>query len=120
VYEPGTQARNFIHVNDVAKAYVRSAERLLGQLDCGSTGTETYEIASNEEMSVMSVAKIVRDTAAAEFGITVDIELVENPRAGETMVEEFCVDTSKARDQLGWELTGSVRKSVSKLLHHRR
>jgi UDP-glucose 4-epimerase len=29
VYEPGTQARNFMHVMDVAKAYVQSAERFL-------------------------------------------------------------------------------------------
>jgi UDP-glucose 4-epimerase len=32
VYEPGTQMRNFVRVKDVARAYVRSAERLLEQL----------------------------------------------------------------------------------------
>jgi len=116
VYEPGTQARNFIHVKDVALAYVRSAERLLAQLDGSEAGTETYEIASGEDMSVMSVAEIVRETAAEEFGINVDIDLVENPRAGETMVKEFGVDTSQAREILDWTPTESIRESVEQLL----
>lgn len=32
VYEPGTQSRNFVHVKDVAQAFVRSGERLVEQL----------------------------------------------------------------------------------------
>lgn len=120
VYEPGTQARNFIHVKDVAIAYVRSTERLLSQLRRGETGTETYEIASDESMSVMSIAEIVRAKAAEEFGIDVQIELVENPRSDETMVEEFSVDTSKARETLGWTPQKDLRESVSKLLSQNR
>ena len=120
VYEPGTQSRNFIHVRDVALAYVRSAERLLAQLDGGETGTETYEIASGEDMSVMSVAEIVQETAAEELGIDVDIDLVENPRAGETMVQEFGVDTSQAREILDWTPTESIRESVQQLLRRNR
>jgi UDP-glucose 4-epimerase len=116
VYEPGTQARNFIHVIDVARAYVRSSERLLGQLHRGETGIETFEIAGTESMSVMEVAEIVRDTAGKWSGTTTDIEIVENPRSGETMVEEFSVDISSARDVLGWSPTKSVEKSVKELL----
>lgn len=118
VYEPGTQARNFIHVKDVALAYVQSTERLLEQLDRGETGTKTYEIASHEEMSVMALAEIVRGVAADVRGISIDIELVENPRAGETMVEQFSVDISAARDQLDWEPIKSVQESVRRLLQH--
>ncbi|MDB2283303.1 NAD(P)-dependent oxidoreductase [Halorubrum ezzemoulense] len=112
VYEPGTQARNFVHVRDVARAYVRSAERLVGQLARGETGTETYEIASDESMGVMEVAEIVQEAAREERGIEVDIELVENPRSGETMVEEFGVDISGARETLGWEVRESVADAV--------
>jgi len=116
VYEPGTQARNFVHVKDVARAYVCSAERLLEQLERGETGTETYEIASDEDMSVMEVAEIVREAASAESGIDVDVKLVENPRSGETMVEEFGVDISAAGERLGWEPSESVAESVRRLL----
>jgi len=37
---------------------------------------------------------------------------VENPRGGETMVEEFGVDILPARDVLGWEVRESVREAV--------
>ncbi|TKX47753.1 NAD(P)-dependent oxidoreductase [Halorubrum sp. SD690R] len=116
VYEPGTQARNFVHVKDVARVYVRSAERLLEQLESGVTGTEAFEIASEEDLSVMRVAEIVREVAREEQGIDVDIELVENPRSAETMVEEFGVDTSGAHEELGWERKENIRRSVSRLL----
>jgi len=100
----------------VARAYVCSAERLLEQLERGETGTETYEIASDEDMSVMEVAEIVREAASAERGIDVDVELVENPRSAETMVEEFGVDISAAEERLGWEPRESVSESVRHLL----
>ncbi|EMA72081.1 NAD-dependent epimerase/dehydratase family protein [Halorubrum distributum] len=116
VYEPGTQARNFVHVKDVAWAYVRSAERLLEQLEHGETGTETYEIASDEDMSVMGVADTVREVALEERGIDVDVELVENPRDGETMVEEFGVDISAASNELNWIPQESINESVQQLL----
>ena len=116
VYEPGTQARNFVHVKDVARAYVRSAERLVEQLASGETGTETYEIASEEDLGVMEVAEIVQEIASEERGIEVDVDLVENPRSGETMVEEFDVDTSKTHDDLGWEPTHTVEESIRELL----
>lgn len=116
VYEPGTQSRNFVHVKDVARAYVRSAERLLEQLAAGETGAETYEIAGNEDPSVMSVAETVRDLAREELGETVDVELVENPRSAETLVEEFGVDTSRANDELEWEARHTVEESVRELL----
>ena len=118
VYEPGTQARNYVHVKDVANAYVRSAERLLDQLEAGETGTWTYEIASDEDPSVMEVAEMVQ-SVAAELGIETDVDLVENPRGNETLVSEFGVDTSKALEELGWEPTHSVEETVRELLKRR-
>ena len=112
VYEPGTQARNYIHVKDVARAYVRSAERLAEQLAAGETGVERYEIASSEDPSIMTVAERIQDFAA-EYGLDADVELVENPRAGdETLVSEFGVDTSAARERLGWEVRHSIEETV--------
>jgi len=116
VYEPGTQARNYIHVKDVARAYVQSAERLDEQLAADETGVEKYEIASDEDPSVMELAQLVRDIAREERGIEVDVELVENPRGNETLVEEFAVDTSAARKQLGWEPEWGIKESVRRLL----
>ncbi|MBX0294985.1 NAD-dependent epimerase/dehydratase family protein [Haloarcula nitratireducens] len=112
VYEPGTQSRNFVHVKDVARAYVRSAERMVEQLTDGETGVEKYEIASDEDPSVHDVAELVQ-SAAADAGIDVDVSLVENPRGDdETMVDSFTVDTSRTREVLGWEPTHTVESVI--------
>ncbi|EMA19390.1 NAD-dependent epimerase/dehydratase family protein [Haloarcula amylolytica] len=113
VYEPGTQSRNFIHVKDVARAYVDSCERLLEQLDRGETGVEKYEIASDEDPGVHTVAKLVKDIAASAADIDADVELVENPRGDdETLVDSFPVDTGRTTDVLGWTPKHDVESAV--------
>ncbi len=116
VYEPGSQARNFIHVIDIARAYVKSAEQLHTQLAAGETGVDHYAVASDEDPSVGTVAGLVQSIAAEDAGLETTVELVENPRSGETMVEQFSVDTSKTRSELGWEPTRTVEDSIRKLL----
>ena len=121
VYEPGTQSRNFVHVKDVARAYVDSCERLLGQLERGDTGVEKYEIASDEDPSVHAVAELVRDTAAEVADIDADVELVANPRGDdETLVDSFPVDTSRAADVLDWEAAYDVESAVRETLESAR
>lgn len=113
VYEPGTQSRNFIHVKDVARAYVDSCERLLEQLDRGETGVEKYEIASDEDPGVHTVANLVRDIAADIADIDADVELVENPRGDdETLVDSFPVDTERTSDALGWTSEHDVESAI--------
>jgi nucleoside-diphosphate-sugar epimerase len=116
VYEPGTQARNFVHVHDVANAFVKSAERLVEQSAAGETGVEKFEIASDEDPGVMDVAELVAEAAREERGADVEVTLVENPREGETMVDEFGVETSAAREGLGWTPDESVEETVRDLL----
>ncbi len=116
VYEPGSQARNYIHVDDVARAYVDSADRLLEQLARGETGVEKYEIASDEDPGITTVAELVREIAREEADLDPDVALVENPRAGETMVEEFAVDTSRAREVLGWSAEHTVEETIRDLI----
>ncbi|PSP65807.1 oxidoreductase [Halobacteriales archaeon QH_6_68_27] len=104
VYEPGTQARNYVNV---------TADRLAD----GETGVEKYELASDEDPSVMELAELVRRLAREERDIEVDVELVENPRAGEeTLVSEFPVDTSRATAELGWEPRATLAESVREAL----
>jgi len=119
VYKPGTQSRNFIHVEDVARAYLRAAERLVDQLGAGETGVEKYEIASDEDPSVESIAELVREVAV-EHGYDPSVELVENPRGdGETLVSDFPVDTARAREQLEWAPRRNVGETVRELFERR-
>jgi UDP-glucose 4-epimerase len=119
VYEPGTQSRNFIHVKDVAEAYIDSAERLLEKLRAGKTGTTAYEISGTEDPSVMELAETVQSIAETEYDEDVEVTLVENPREAETLVEDFTVDISRAREDLGWEPAHTVEESIRELLERR-
>ena len=117
VYEPGTQARNYVHVDDVAAAYPRCVERTLKRSENGKTGVETFEIATDEDPSVMTVAEYVQTAATEEAGVDVGIELVENPRAGsETLTDEFGVDTERTRRELHWtperDVEGTIREAI--------
>ncbi|MFC7156826.1 NAD-dependent epimerase/dehydratase family protein [Halomarina halobia] len=116
VYEPGTQSRNFVHVKDVARAFVRSAERLVDLRADDETGVEKFEIATDEDPGVIEVAELVREIALEERGLDPEVKLVENPRSGETLVDSFEVDTGAARSVLGWEPRESVEASVRDLL----
>ncbi|WP_049972853.1 NAD-dependent epimerase/dehydratase family protein [Haladaptatus cibarius] len=115
VYKPGTQARNFVHVVDVANAYQKSVERLITELADGQTGVSKYEIASDEQWTVMELAELVQRTMENETGRVPAIERVENPR-GETLVGNFEVDITAARGELGWEPTNSIRTTVQRLI----
>ena len=115
VYKPGTQSRNFIYVVDVACAYIRSVERLREQLEEHETGVDHYAIASDEDPSVEEVAERVH-AIAQRAGYETSVELVDNPRSGETMVEQFGVDTSKAREELGWEPTRTIEDTIQQQL----
>jgi nucleoside-diphosphate-sugar epimerase len=116
VYEPGTQARNFVHVKDVARGFVRAAAQLAERRAAGETGAVRYELASDEDPGVMAVAETVRRIAREERGIDPEVRLVENPREGETLVEEFGVDTTRIREELGWEPRESVEATIRELL----
>jgi nucleoside-diphosphate-sugar epimerase len=115
VYDPGDQARTFVHVRDVASAFVRSAERLLDERAAGETGSTAYEVATDEDPGVTTIAERVRRICVEEGGPEVDVVLEENPR-DETLVGEFGVDTSRTREALGWEPEESVEATVRELL----
>ena len=116
VYEPGTQARNFVHVKDVAEGFVRATDRLVERRAAGETGAVRYEMASDEDPSVMAVAEAVRRIAREERGLDPEVRLVENPRSGETLVEEFGVDTTRIREELGWKPRESIEETIRRLL----
>ncbi|PSP39459.1 oxidoreductase [Halobacteriales archaeon QH_7_65_31] len=116
VYEPGTQARNFVHVKDVANAFCLSAERLVDARDRGETGSRAFELATEEAPSVTEMAELVARIAREERGLEPTVEFVANPREAETLVEEFTVDTTAVRETLSWEPHHTVEATIREQL----
>lgn len=112
VHEPGTQARDFIHVKDVARAYEHSIETLL---DGAEPGAKTIPLASGEDMSVLYLANLVQRVCEEERGYAPEVELVENPRGEEAAGSDFSVDTSFAAESIGFEAEHSVESTVREM-----
>lgn len=113
VHKPGTQARDFVHVKDVARAYQRSLDVLLDDADDGAT---TLPIASGEQYSVKDLAELVQRVAREERGYEIDVDLVENPRGSEAVAEDFTVDTTEAREEINFEAEHTVEETVRQLI----
>ena len=113
VYTPGTQARDFIHIDDVARAYELALESVLD----GSAGAQTVTLGSGECVSVRELAETVNRLAGEELGTEPGIEVVENPRAFETVTEDFTVDTEAAAEVIGFEAEHTIESAVREMLH---
>lgn len=110
IYQPGTQARNFLHVKDAAYAYYQAVKRIF----TAKPGAESFCIATSEAVSIKEVAeKIV--SIAEEFNFFPSIQLVKNPRT-ETLVKDFSVDTTKAKKELGFSPQYTIEKAVREML----
>lgn len=113
VHEPGTQTFDFVHVCDVARSYVDSVDTLLG----ASPGAETLIIGSGEEWSVREIAEIVQRAAQEVRNLDVSVEYVENPRGDEaTESTDFTVETTTAREQIGFTAKQDVESAVREML----
>lgn len=109
VYEPGTQSRDFISVNDVARAFVLSVEQLLTS---EKTGSENYLLATGQSTGILPLAEKISETVE-QRGIESDILLVENPRESEVVVEEFEIDPTKIKRDLGFSPKESLEDVIS-------
>ncbi len=116
VNAPGTQRRDFVHIEDVVSHWQAVTDWL-----SRSSGTEfaTFHVASGESYSVLEVAEKVRGTYA-EFhpGLPpVRVDVVPNPRAGVELVDpEFAVSRELTEKTLGircaWHVDEFLRRSL--------
>ena len=93
VVAPGTQKRNFTHVEDIARGLLAVGEK--GQGD-------EYGIGSPESYSVLEIAKMFTD----------NIEMLPE-RPGNRM--ESIVDTSRVEKEFGWKPQHTVREYIESL-----
>jgi UDP-glucose 4-epimerase len=114
IHRPGTQTFDFIHIKDVARAYRHSIAALLDSSE--DTGATDIPLASGEQLSVIDVAESVQRACLEERGYEPEIEYVEDPRESQPTGPDFPVDTSPARERLGFETEYTVERTVHKTL----
>jgi len=103
VFEDGLQRRDFVHVRDVAAAFLLALER-------PEADGEVFNIGSGEDRTIADVAR-----ALARAMGRPDIEplITQQARAGD--IRHNIPDISKARTQLGYEAREPFEPSLIEL-----
>lgn len=97
IFGDGSQTRDYVYVDDVVDAFVRSVERGGGLLCNVGTGVET------------SVAQ-VHDSVARAVGVNAE-PILAAERPGE--LQRICLDPGRAAMQLGWKPWTSFDEGVA-------
>lgn len=109
LYKPGTQARDYVHMEDVSKAYLFAVKRILRK----RKGSVTMNIASGKSHTLLDIANIVKNIAG-EQNYNVEIKMLENPRT-EITQDKFIVDTSKAQKEIGFRVDNSLEENIRRM-----
>jgi UDP-glucose 4-epimerase len=110
IYEPGTQARNFLHVKDAAHSYSLAVSHIFK----APNTPEVFCIASTESVSIREAAHIIM-SVAEEFDLSPSIEEKKNPRV-ETLVEDFSITIQKAHTILGFSPRYTIERAVREMI----
>ena len=104
IYGDGRQTRDFIFVDDIADAIVRSAT-------AEGVGGEIFQIATNAETTVLELARKLAE-ALARNGVTPPPIRHGATRVGD--VKRNFSDTSKARRMLGWSAQVGLEEGLDR------
>jgi len=109
VFGDGTQTRCFCHVNDVVRGLIDLM--LLGEPAYG----EVFNIGSQEEISIRSLADRVREITGSES----EIHVIPYDQAYEEGFEDMArryPDIGKIRDAVGWAPTQSLDQTLTDVI----
>jgi len=102
VHGDGSQTRDFVNVKDVVRA---------NQLAASSENVgEAYNIGSGSSISISDLATLIRDIAGSQSEI-----IHTDPRDGD--INQSMADLSRARDELGFDPTVSLREGLDRLVN---
>ena len=98
IYGDGTQTRDYIYVGDLVRALLRA-----GDADAGGV----MNIGTEEETSVL---ELVRHLSALNGAVMPEPDFAD-ARLGE--LARSCLDTTRARDALGWHATTPIADGLA-------
>lgn len=106
VYGDGSQTRDFIYIDDLLEAIVKSAQKT-------GVGGEIFQIATARETTVNEMVEILLSTVESLYAHSVDVTY-STPSFTEVMRNYS--DTSKAWEKLAWrstvELSDGIKNTV--------
>lgn len=111
VYKPGTQSRDFIHVNDVSRIILASVE--IKEKD--EKKTKFYNLASGKSYSVLEIARIIRKIAIKR-GYKTRIKIVDNPRKNDILSKTFDVSIAKIKKDLDLKPDIDIKNAISGMI----
>jgi UDP-glucose 4-epimerase len=101
IFGDGSQTMDFVHVADVARAYV---------LALGSDQTDqVFNVGTGIETSLLDLALLLCEAVGADLGPEFAPERKVNP------VTRRCADTTRARDHLGFEAHIGLSEGIADL-----
>ena len=103
IFEDGRQRRDFVHVSDVARAFVLA-------LDHPAAVGETFNIASGEDRTILQVAEAIAEAMGRPH---LTPEVTGKGRAGD--IRHCIPDIGKARRLLGFEPAQDFRRGLVEL-----
>lgn len=109
VWGDGTQTRDYIYVEDVARAFLMALEALVaGKIK----GTEEFNLGTGVETTFNDVIRIIGE----ELGIKPQPRYVERPRRVDIYAERLLADTAKIERVLAFKPVVDVREGVSRVI----
>ncbi|MCU4743563.1 NAD-dependent epimerase/dehydratase family protein [Halobacteria archaeon AArc-m2/3/4] len=102
LYGDGSQTRDFTHVDDIVRGLELAADHEL---------TGVYNLGTGDAYSFNELVDLLND----ELGTDIDPEYVENPIPDDVYVHDTCADSSKIREQAGWEPQISLAEGLERV-----
>lgn len=100
----GTFIRDYVHVDDIVGAYLFLAE----QTETKNIQGEAYNFSRDEPLSVLD---IYREVCSVVVGKYVEPKILSTTTAE---IKDQHLDSSKAREELGWKSTVTLEKGITK------
>ena len=102
--EDGSAIRDYINVNDLARAHVAAISRLLEKKN--SSNYEFFNLGTGKGTSVLELIRVFYKAT----GIKINYKIVDR-REGD--IEKVWADTSFANEVLGWKATSSLEETLA-------
>lgn len=102
LYGDGSQTRDFTHVDDIVNGLVLAAKHELDGV---------YNLGTGHAYNFNTVVELIND----KLGTNIRPEYVENPIPEDVYVHDTCADSSRIREETGWEPSISFEEGIQKV-----